>query len=79
MPVFKELYARVAAGDETHRVITSCGKKNYKEQLGKELAKMGNSEMWQAGKTTRSLRPNKKEAAGKTVKAAAGTGGRQSN
>ena len=79
MPVFKELYARVAAGDETHRVITSCGKKNYKEQLGKELAKMGNSEMWQAGKTTRSLRPNKKEVAGKTSKAAAGTGGRQSN
>ncbi|HSW58381.1 MAG TPA: ketol-acid reductoisomerase, partial [Dehalococcoidales bacterium] len=37
MPVFKELYARVASGEETRRVISSCGRKNYKEQLGKEL------------------------------------------
>ncbi len=64
MPVFKELYARVASGEETRRVIRTCGKVNYKQQLGKELAVMGNSEMWQAGKTTRSLRPNK-QAAGK--------------
>jgi ketol-acid reductoisomerase len=78
MPVFKDLYARVASGEETHRVITSCGKKNYKDQLGKELAKMGNSEMWEAGKTTRSLRPAKKEAIAKNSKAT-GTGGRQSN
>jgi ketol-acid reductoisomerase len=78
MPVFKELYARVASGEETHRVITSCGKKNYKDQLGKELNKMGSSEMWQAGKTTRSLRPAKKDAAANVSKAT-GTGGRQYN
>jgi ketol-acid reductoisomerase len=75
MPVFKELYARVASGEETRRVISSCGRKNYKQQLGKELSEMGNSEMWQAGKTTRSLRPNKSQ----NVPQAAGTGGRQSN
>jgi ketol-acid reductoisomerase len=75
MPVFKELYARVAAGEETRRVIRSCGRIDYKQQLTKELGVMGNSEMWQAGKTTRSLRPNK-QAAGSAIKAA-GTGGRQ--
>jgi ketol-acid reductoisomerase len=77
MPVFKELYARVASGEETRRVIRSCGRSDYREQLGKELGVMGNSEMWQAGKTTRSLRPNK-QAAG-TASKAAGTGGRKAN
>jgi hypothetical protein len=38
---------------------------------------MGNSEMWQAGKATRALRP--KEAARSDSKTAKGTGGRQSN
>jgi len=77
MPVFKELYARVASGEETQRVIRSCGKANYKQQLGKELAVMGNSEMWQAGKTTRSLRPKSQTKA--STDAAKGTGGRGSN
>jgi ketol-acid reductoisomerase len=77
MPVFKELYARVASGEETQRVIRSCGKVNYKQQLGKELGVMGNSEMWQAGKTTRSLRPGEKAKA--NAKSATGISGRQSN
>jgi ketol-acid reductoisomerase len=77
MPVFKELYRRVASGEETRRVIRSCGKLNYRDQLGKELGKMGNSEMWQAGKTTRSLRPAEKAKA--NAKSARGTAGRQSN
>ena len=77
MPVFKELYARVASGDETRRVIRSCGRVNYKTQLGKELAEMGKSEMWRAGKTTRDLRP--KEEARANFKTAKGTSGRQSN
>ena len=46
----------MASGEETKRVMRACGRINYKAQLRKEL-KMGNSEMWQAGKTTRSLRP----------------------
>src|SRR5512141_1045142 len=46
LPVFKELYKRVASGSETRRVITSCSKPNYQELLAKELSAMGNSEMW---------------------------------
>ncbi|MFH1640153.1 MAG: ketol-acid reductoisomerase [Chloroflexota bacterium] len=77
MPVFKELYERVADGTETRRVIRSCGRPDYKQMLGKELAVMGNSEMWKAGKATRSLRP--KEVAKSQVKPARGIEGRQSN
>jgi ketol-acid reductoisomerase len=77
MPVFKELYERVANGTETRRVIRACGRLDYKELLGKELAVMGNSEMWQAGKATRSLRPKEPEKA--NLKTAKGTGGRKEN
>jgi ketol-acid reductoisomerase len=77
LPVFKDLYESVASGKETRRVIRSCGGLDYKTQLGKELAVMGDSEMWQAGKTTRSLRPQSQKK-GKTD-SAKGTGGRGSN
>lgn len=77
MPVFKELYERVASGEETKRVMRACGRINYKAQLRKELAEMGNSEMWQAGKTTRSLRPGGQARA--DAKSAIGTAGRQEN
>jgi ketol-acid reductoisomerase len=77
MPVFKELYDRVASGAETRRVINSTGKPDYKVRLGKELATMGNSEMWQAGKATRALRPQGQ--AEQTSKSAKGTAGRKSN
>jgi ketol-acid reductoisomerase len=77
MPVFKELYERVASGAETRRVISSCGGINYKTQLGKELSAMGNSEMWRAGKTTRDLRP--KEKAKANLASAKGTTGRKAN
>jgi len=77
LPVFRELYKRVASGAETARVLSSCGKPNYQQQLAKELAVIGNSEMWQAGKATRSLRP--KEPAKKLTKATKGTAGRKAN
>ena len=77
IPVFKELYERVASGAETRRVISTCGKPDYKVRLGKELSVMGNSEMWQAGKATRSLRP--KEEAKASLQTAKGTAGRQEN
>ena len=77
MPVFKDLYERVASGMETRRVIRSTGRPDYKELLGKELAVMGNSEMWQAGKATRSLRPKEPEKA--NLKTAKGTTGRKTN
>ena len=77
LPVFKELYDSVKSGKETRRVLSACGKKNYKELLDKELATMGNSEMWQAGKAARSLRP--KEKAKEITKATKGISGRKGN
>lgn len=56
-PVFKELYERVAKGVETERVLKANSNKDYKKQLQKELDIIKNSEMWRAGKTVRSLRP----------------------
>ena len=76
-PVFDELYERVASGAETKRVLQSCGKPDYQEQLTKELNIIANSEMWRAGKATRSLRP--KEPAKKDHSTAKGTFGRASN
>lgn len=77
LPVFQDLYARVKDGRECARVIASTGAADYQKTLGAELAEMGNSELWQAGKATRSLRP--KEAA-KTISAdTKGIGGRASN
>jgi len=75
MPVFKELYKRVATGVETRRVISTCGKPDYQKQLAKELAAIGNSEMWRAGAATRALRP--KESARKISKATKGVAGRK--
>jgi ketol-acid reductoisomerase len=77
MPVFKELYERVANGTETRRVLRSTGRPDYKQLLGKELSVMGNSEMWRAGKATRGLRPKEPEKAG--ARTARGVGGRQTN
>ena len=77
LPVFKELYKRVKSGEETARVIRSCGGKNYKQKLDGELSVMGNSEMWQAGAAVRSLRP--KEKAKVITKATKGIKGRQGN
>jgi len=45
--------------------------------LGKELAVIGNSEMWQAGKAVRALRP--KEAARAIAAGTKGIGGRAAN
>ena len=76
MPVFKEIYRRVKSGEETRRVLTTCGKANYQDLLGKELQTMANSEMWLAGKATRSLRPKDPQKA-KSSKAKKGVGGRK--
>jgi ketol-acid reductoisomerase len=75
MPVFNEIYRRVKAGDETRRVLTTCSKPNYQEQLSKELNTMANSEMWLAGKATRALRP--KETSQKKSKSTRGVAGRK--
>jgi len=77
MPVFRELYQRVASGAETKRVLQSCGRVDYQKQLTKELNRMANSELWRAGTATRKLRP--KEPARKDISKAKGVGGRAQN
>jgi len=58
-PVFEELYQKVAAGEETRRVLDANSRKDYREQLEKELKAVAESEMWQAGTVVRSLRPER--------------------
>jgi ketol-acid reductoisomerase len=77
LPVFNDLYKKVKSGAETKRVITVCGKPNYKEILDKELSTMGNSEMWLAGNAVRQLRP--REKAKITTKETKGISGRKAN
>jgi ketol-acid reductoisomerase len=74
MPVFEELYKRVASGKEAEHVIKTCSGKDYQEGLSKELAEMRDSEMWLAGTAVRSLRP--KEKAKVVTKDTKGVGGR---
>jgi len=57
LPVFDELYKSVAAGKEAGKSIESNSKKDYRQKLEEELKELRESEMWQAGKTVRSLRP----------------------
>jgi hypothetical protein len=57
LPVFNELYDSVAAGNESQRSIDSNSQPDYREKLEVELKELRESEMWQAGKTVRSLRP----------------------
>ena len=62
-PVFEELYDSVAAGEEAQRSIDSNSQPDYREKLQAELKEMRDSEMWKAGRTVRSLRPeNQPEA-----------------
>ena len=60
-PVFDELYQRVKSGQETRRVIEANSTPDYREKLDRELAVMHNSEMWRAGATVRSLRPENRK------------------
>lgn len=60
-PVFEELYQRVKSGEEARRVIEENSKPDYRERLNKELEEIHNSEMWRAGETVRSLRPENQE------------------
>ncbi|RMG78819.1 MAG: ketol-acid reductoisomerase, partial [Bacteroidetes bacterium] len=56
-PVFEELYDSVAAGEEAQRSIDSNSQADYREKLEEELKELRESEMWRAGRTVRSLRP----------------------
>src|SRR5256885_2228193 len=61
LPIFNELYDSVAAGKESQRSIDSNSQTDYREKLEAELKELRESEMWQAGKVVRSLRPENQE------------------
>lgn len=59
-PVFEDLYKSVSSGNEARIVIEAGRKPDYREKLEGELKEIRESEMWQAGKQVRNLRPDKK-------------------
>jgi ketol-acid reductoisomerase len=60
-PLFDSLYELVATGEETRIVLEKSSAPDYRQKLADELKAMGNSEMWRAGATVRSLRPEKQK------------------
>ena len=56
-PVFEQLYKSVETGEETKRTLEANSRPDYRQQLEKELKEIADSEMWQAGKAVRALRP----------------------
>ncbi|TDR20527.1 ketol-acid reductoisomerase [Marinicella litoralis] len=56
-PLFEELYASVASGEEARVVIEANQKADYREKLDQELEALRNSEIWQTGQQVRKLRP----------------------
>jgi hypothetical protein len=58
-------------------VLTACGKKDYQKGLARELAQIGNSEMWRTGAAVRALRP--KETARRITRGTKGVAGRKAN
>ena len=58
-PVFKKLYNSVKSQKEATQSIVRNSQPDYREKLEVELAELRESEMWQAGKTVRSLRPER--------------------
>jgi ketol-acid reductoisomerase len=61
LPVFNDLYESVATGKEAAKSVESNSKQDYREKLETELKELRDSELWQAGKTVRSLRPENQE------------------
>ena len=57
VPVFEELYEKVASGEEAQRSIDTNSQPDYREKLAEELRELRESEMWQAGAQVRKLRP----------------------
>ncbi|KAG2182256.1 hypothetical protein INT43_007183 [Umbelopsis isabellina] len=56
-PVFEDLYESTRNGSETARSLDRNSKADYREKLEAELREISDSEMWRAGETVRSLRP----------------------
>jgi ketol-acid reductoisomerase len=60
-PLFDSLYELVFSGEETRIVLERSAEPDYRQKLAEELKAMGNSEMWRAGATVRSLRPERQK------------------
>ncbi|MDR6196781.1 ketol-acid reductoisomerase [Siphonobacter sp. SORGH_AS_0500] len=58
-PVFEKLYNSVKSGEQAQISITRNSQSDYREKLEVELAELRESEMWKAGATVRSLRPER--------------------
>ncbi|ADB41874.1 MULTISPECIES: ketol-acid reductoisomerase [Spirosoma] len=58
-PVFEQLYNSVKTQEQAEISITRNSQPDYREKLEVELAELRESEMWQAGKAVRSLRPER--------------------
>ncbi len=58
-PVFKKLYQSVKSQKEATQSIERNSQPDYREKLEVELAELRDSEMWRAGATVRSLRPER--------------------
>ena len=56
-PVFEDLYESVKNGTETKITLEANSDPDYREKLSEELREIRESEMWQAGKEIRDLRP----------------------
>lgn len=56
-PVFEQLYNSVKSGEQAEISITRNSQSDYRVKLEAELAELRESEMWRAGTTVRSLRP----------------------
>jgi ketol-acid reductoisomerase len=61
-PLFDCLYELVASGEEVKIVLEKSAESDYAKKLAEELKAMGSSEMWRAGKTVRSLRPDRQSS-----------------
>ena len=61
VPVFDELYKKVASGEEAQITLDSNGAPDYRVKLDKELDEIKNMEMWRAGSALRSLRPERRK------------------
>jgi ketol-acid reductoisomerase len=60
-PLFDSLYELVVSGEETRIVLERSKAPDYRQKLADELKEMGDSEMWRAGVTVRSLRPGRQK------------------
>lgn len=56
-PVFEQLYKSVTDGIEAQKSIDANSQSDYRVKLEAELKELEESEMWQAGKAVRKLRP----------------------